>query len=84
MPGKETTDALRADYEHMKNMFYENAPEWEKILEYLNRLEREINAIEVVTELTDGDGHGNEVLERRIADLKAGRNVHEHELIDEA
>ena len=84
MPGKETTDALRADYEHMKNMFYENAPEWEKILEYLNRLEREINAIEVVTELTDCDGHGNEVLERRIADLKAGRNVHEHELIDEA
>ena len=55
------------------------AREWSE----LNRLEREINAIEVVTELTDGDGHGNEVLERRIADLKAGRNVHEHKLIEE-
>ncbi len=84
LPGEETSIALKNDYEHMKNMFYENAPDWEQILEYLNKLEHEINEIDADTELIDGDGYGNEVLERRIADLKAGRNVHEHELIDEA
>ena len=44
--GEDITDALGTDYEHMKNMFYGQAPEFEKVLQYLAALEEEINTLD--------------------------------------
>ena len=44
VPDKDAIDTLRADYKHMNNMFYEAAPNFEIIIEYLKTLEHEINS----------------------------------------
>lgn len=46
IPVEEVTNALKNDYEHMKNMFYAQAPGFEKILQYLTILEEEINTLD--------------------------------------
>ena len=45
VPGEETVATLRDDYEHMKNMFYGQAPDFEKVLQYIETLEKEINTL---------------------------------------
>jgi len=45
VPGKDTIDALMDDYEHMKNMFYEQAPTFEEVIKHLDELEREMNSL---------------------------------------
>ena len=47
VPGNDSTDTLRLDYEHMKNMFYEQAPSFFEIIEHLEILEKEINALKI-------------------------------------
>jgi len=45
VPGEETSIALKNDYKHMKNMFYEQAPDFEEVLHYLGVLEKEIKTL---------------------------------------
>lgn len=44
LPRTERLSDLRNDYHTMKVMFFDNAPEFDSILEHLNNLERELNA----------------------------------------
>ena len=46
VPEKEIIEALKMDYNHMKNMFYEQAPEFDEIIEFIRDLEKEINSSE--------------------------------------
>ena len=46
IPQKEIIEALKMDYNHMKNMFYEQAPEFDEIIEFIRDLEKEINSSE--------------------------------------
>lgn len=45
VPGDDITNMLKSDYEHMKNMFYEQAPTFDEILISLQVLEEEINVL---------------------------------------
>ena len=37
---------LREDYEHMKNMIFGETPEFEEIMECMERMEEKINGLE--------------------------------------
>ena len=43
MPPRDCIDALRDDYEHMKNMIFGKQPDFKDIVDCIQRLEREIN-----------------------------------------
>lgn len=45
LPPEECLPLLREDYEHMKNMIFGETPEFEEILECMERLEGEINGL---------------------------------------
>ncbi len=45
LPPKDCIPLLREDYEHMKNMIFGETPEFEKIMDCMERLEREINGL---------------------------------------
>lgn len=45
MPKSEDMDALRNDYEQMKNMFFGNIPDFDEMMEVIQILEKEINLL---------------------------------------
>ena len=45
LPPEEWIPLLREDYEHMKNMIFGETPEFEEIVECMERLEGEINGL---------------------------------------
>lgn len=46
LPRKTVLNALQEDYQAMKNMIYGNIPEFEEILEFLEKLQEEIQGLE--------------------------------------
>ena len=46
LPRKTILNALQEDYQAMKNMIYGNIPEFEEILEFLEKLQEEIHRLE--------------------------------------
>ena len=46
LPRKTILNALQEDYQEMKNMIYGNIPEFEEILEFLEKLQEEIHRLE--------------------------------------
>ena len=46
LPRKTVLNALHEDYQAMKNMIYGNIPEFEEILEFLEKLQEEIHRLE--------------------------------------
>ncbi len=46
LPGEAVLSALQEDYQAMRNMIYGNIPEFEEILEFLEKLQEEIHALE--------------------------------------
>ena len=48
LPKEKVLDALREDYQAMRNMIYGNVPEFEEILEFLEKLQEEIHGLEKV------------------------------------
>ena len=46
LPRKTVLNALQEDYQAMKNMIYGNIPEFEEILEFLEKLQEEIHELE--------------------------------------
>ena len=45
LPPGDCIPLLREDYEHMKNMIFGETPEFEEIMDCMERLEREINGL---------------------------------------
>ena len=45
MPPEQNLQALKDDYNHMQNMIFGNTPDFEIILNGIEQLEKEINAI---------------------------------------
>lgn len=45
IPSEEVMSQLRADYNAMSNMFYGEAPDFDMLLEYLRKLEKEIHCL---------------------------------------
>ena len=45
LPTKAVISALQEDYQAMRNMIYGNIPEFEKILEFLEKLQEEIHGL---------------------------------------
>lgn len=45
LPPEKCIPLLREDYEHMKNMIFGETPEFEEIMECMERLEGEINGL---------------------------------------
>lgn len=45
MPSDGILDALKADYDAMRNMIYGEIPEFEEILNYLNTLKEEVHKL---------------------------------------
>ena len=45
LPPEDCIPLLREDYEHMKNMIFGETPEFEEIMDCMERLEREINGL---------------------------------------
>lgn len=45
LPPEDCVPLLREDYEHMKNMIFGETPEFEEIMDCVERLEREINGL---------------------------------------
>lgn len=45
LPPEDCVPLLREDYEHMKNMIFGETPEFEEIMDCMERLEREINGL---------------------------------------
>ena len=48
LPKEKVLDALREDYQAMRNMIYGNVPEFEEILEFLEKLQEGIHGLEKV------------------------------------
>ena len=46
VPGERIHKVLKEDYQAMRNMIYGNMPEYEEIIEYLRKLEEEVNSLE--------------------------------------
>ena len=49
MPSDGVLDALKADYNAMRNMIYGEIPEFEEILNYLNALQEEVHKLTAVS-----------------------------------
>ncbi|MDO5136657.1 MAG: hypothetical protein Q4D55_11435 [Eubacteriales bacterium] len=45
LPGKSVLNALQDDYQAMRNMIYGKIPEFEEILEFLEKLQEEIHGL---------------------------------------
>lgn len=45
MPAKHIIDAVREDYAAMKNMIYGEYPEFDKVLDCLEKLQKEIHEL---------------------------------------
>ena len=52
MPSDGVLDALKADYNAMRNMIYGEIPEFEEILNYLNALQEEVHKLTVNQKVT--------------------------------
>lgn len=46
LPREDVLSALQEDYQAMRNMIYGNIPEFEEILEFLEKLQEEIHGLE--------------------------------------